>query len=205
VLVLSIVSMVGCGFFVCLLKRVDRFADTFPECVTSMEVNDKTFPVVLADKETPKRVLDFPGHARLRGLLPTYLKDCGNIIFVIDSANKDAKVLREVADLMYDVFSECIRINTEPRVLICCNKVDLGSDVMSTDTVKKRLEKELDNLKSTRHSMETEGEDGMEIILGTEGAPFDFDNDAGCDVEFCAISAKKGGVALNPVVDFLFQ
>ena len=41
-------------------------------------------------------------------------------------------------------------------------------------------------LKKTRHSLEVEGEDGEQIILGTDGVDFDFENDAGCEV--CAAS-----------------
>jgi len=172
----------------------------FPELVTSIDISDEQ--LAIQNEEKPTRVVDFPGHGRLRAQLVDYIPEARCIIFVVDSADTGARNLPELSNLMYDVFSECIRKGCEPRVLVACNKADLA-DALSPENIKKTLEQELDSLKSSRHSLATEGDEGMEIILGTEGEPFEFENDAGCDVEFCNISLREGGEALVPVVNFL--
>lgn len=58
-----------------------------------------------------------------------------------------------------------------------------------------------DILKKTRHSLEVEGDDGAEIILGSDGVAFDFENDAGCDVDFCEASIKENEI--SNVIEFI--
>lgn len=85
---------------------------------------------------------DFPGHARLRGELPPYLKKARGILFMVDASDISEETLREIAELLYDVLAGCIRAGNEPKVLIICNKQDLA-DVASTKEIKRLLEKEL--------------------------------------------------------------
>jgi len=58
-----------------------------------------------------------------------------------------------------------------PRLLIACNKADVAGAKDSME-IKKLIEAELDTLKTTRHSIETEGENVDDIILGAEGESF---------------------------------
>ncbi len=164
-----------------------------------MDPNDKTFPVSLLSG-TILRVVDFPGHARLRSLLPPLIQSAAKIVFLVDANAFDAIQVRELSDLMYDVFTECIRCGREPDVLIALNKSELEGAIDPTK-VRSLLEKELDTLKTSRHTMETEGNDELDIILGSEGQAFDFNNDAGCDVDFCKLSVKTGD--LDPLIDFI--
>merc|ERR1711908_219779 len=106
-----------------------------------------------------------------------------------------------MGEFLYDLFTECIRNKCEPRVLVACNKQDLES-AKSPEELRKLLEDEMDELKNTRHSLETvDGDEGDDIRLGTDGEKFDLDADSGLEVEFCACSAKKG--TLEKVDEFI--
>ncbi|GBG24190.1 Signal recognition particle receptor subunit beta [Hondaea fermentalgiana] len=182
--------------------KMSRLADKCPECVTSMEIQEKRFPLVGANVDTPRRVIDFPGHARLRTQLPEVIVQARCLVFLVDAAAVKPKDIREISSLLYDVFVEIIRSGCEPRMLIVCNKCE-ASGAIAPEDLRKKLEKEIDGLKTTRHSIDTEGDDEMEIALGTEGVPFEFDSDAGCEVEFCSASVLEGGAKLDPVLDFI--
>jgi hypothetical protein len=110
--------------------------------------------------------------------------------------------VRELAELVYDVLSECVRLEQSPPVLVALNKSELAG-AAGPEQAKAALEAEMDALKQSRHTLATEGQEGGEIVLGTEGAKFEFDADAGCDVQFASVSVKVGGDKLEPIVDFL--
>lgn len=72
---------------------------------------------------------------------------------------------------------------------------------MDVDQVKLGLAKELTQLKNTRASLETEGEESENAIpLGRSGQAFDFAIDCPCDISFATCSVKKD--QLEPIVDF---
>lgn len=174
------------------------FKNTFPESVTSMEVHERE--VVVGERTVP--VVDVPGHARLRPFVPTVLPRAAAVVFVVDATATSARELREVADFLYDVFVECIRLKCEPKVLVACNKSD-AKGASTPEALKKLLEAEMDLLKTTRHAVETEGDEEADIILGTDGVPFEFDSDAGCQVDWSAVSAKDGEI--TSIEDFIAE
>jgi hypothetical protein len=110
--------------------------------------------------------------------------------------------VRELAELVYDVLSECVRLEQSPPVLVALNKSELAG-AAGPEQAKAALEVEMDALKQSRHTLATEGQEGGEIVLGTEGANFEFDADAGCDVQFASVSVKVGGARLEPIVNFI--
>jgi hypothetical protein len=79
---------VACLRVACLrVACLRRLADTFPDTVSSIEVADRTFPIAInaaAAVGRPRRVVDFPGHARLRTLLPDMVAAAKAVIFVVD-------------------------------------------------------------------------------------------------------------------------
>mmetsp|Transcript_10472 Transcript_10472/g.12011 ORF Transcript_10472/g.12011 Transcript_10472/m.12011 type:complete len:257 (-) Transcript_10472:1234-2004(-) len=171
-------------------------AGSYPETVTSIEPLETSFD--LSGKTIP--VVDFPGHARARGALAAHLRNARAIIFVIDSTDTKRETIREVADYLYDIFTGCIKEGCEPRVLIACNKSDLdGAETPSR--IKSLLEKDMNELKVTRHTLEVEGDDAGEIILGSQDQNFDLEIDAGCQVELCSASAKSD--KLENVIEFI--
>ena len=118
-------------------------AQTFPETVSSLEVKEEEFPLQGLKKEAVVKVVDFPGHARLRGELPKYLKSARGILFLVDAtAASSQSVMRETADLLYDILTGCIRARNEPKVMVICNKHD-DSKAASSEVIKAALEKEM--------------------------------------------------------------
>lgn len=118
-------------------------AQTFPETVSSLEVKQEELPIKGLQSETTVKVVDFPGHARLRGELPGYLKGARGILFLVDATDTaQQNIMRETADLLYDVLTGCIRAGNEPRILVVCNKHD-KAEAVSSKAIKAALEKEM--------------------------------------------------------------
>lgn len=193
-------------------------SDIFTETVSSLEPHDILMDIShdalpnYSENALKKkiRVVDFPGHPRLRWKLSEYIKDVRIIVFLIDASSiSPAKNAKETAEYLYDIFVSCIKAKRKPRMLIACNKVDVGSDSsdniaqqknIDVETIKQTLSTHLDVLKTTRHSLSSEGEtDG--ILLGVESLPFSFENDSGLDVEFATISIKSK--LLEPLSTFM--
>lgn len=88
-------------------------------------------------------------------------------------------------------------------MMVACNKSD-AAGAASPQAVQSALEKELTQLKKTRSSLETEGDDEQDLSqvpVGREDAPFSFDVDAPCAVTFVKCSVKSGSV--NELVSFI--
>ncbi|KAI3988981.1 hypothetical protein MKX01_016552 [Papaver californicum] len=88
--------------------------------VTSMDPSEGNFPV---------RVVDVPGHSRLRPKLDEYLPQASGLIFVVDAL---------------DFLPNC-RAAAEVSGLIMCNKTD-KVNAHTKEFIKKQLEKEIDKL-----------------------------------------------------------
>lgn len=58
-----------------------------------------------------------------------------------------------------------------PAVLLLCNKTDTGAKAHTSDFVRKRLEKELEALRSTRSSL-NEGSTGLNLVKRNEAFTF---------------------------------
>ena len=90
-------------------------------------------------------MIDFPGHARLRGELATCLAQAKVIVFLIDSTDlsQSESTLAEVSELLYETFLQAVRLEIEPKMLIACNKMDLPHAIQSVDDIKERISKQL--------------------------------------------------------------
>lgn len=87
-------------------------------------------------------------------------------------------------------------------MLIACNKSEVAG-AMTPQAIRESLEKELTQLKTTRSSLDTEGEDQdlSTVPVGRDGVPFQFDVDSPCEVTFVKTSVK--GDSVNEVVAFM--
>lgn len=150
----------------------------------------------------------------------------GCIVFVVDAS--DSPMLRKAAEyvscvsihtvarptpvhsrvtgcldrFLYDIFSNAKVNDLAPPMLIMCNKSDVAS-AMTTDAVREALEKELTQLKTTRSSLDTEGEeqDLSTVPVGRDGSAFQFAVDSPCEVTFAKASVKSDSI--NDVVAFM--
>uniref|UniRef100_K3WI65 Signal recognition particle receptor subunit beta n=1 Tax=Globisporangium ultimum (strain ATCC 200006 / CBS 805.95 / DAOM BR144) TaxID=431595 RepID=K3WI65_GLOUD len=175
------------------------------ETVSSMKELSASFPVHpkynAAKFDADLNVVDFPGHERLRSRVSDFYPIAGCIVFVVDAS--DSPMLRKAAEYLYDIFSNAKINDLSLPIMIMCNKSEV-SGAMSPQAIREALEKELTQLKTTRSSLETEGDDDHEssiVPVGRDGAAFQFDVDAPCEVTFAKASVK--GDSLNDVVAFM--
>uniref|UniRef100_A0A1I8IQI5 Signal recognition particle receptor subunit beta n=2 Tax=Macrostomum lignano TaxID=282301 RepID=A0A1I8IQI5_9PLAT len=156
--------------------------------VTSMQANQsEPLAVGTAASKRRLRVVDLPGHERLRRqYLDKYKSSARAVVFVID-ANSIAKELKDCAECLYNLLTES-DIQGRTKVLILCNKQDQA--MAKTDAyVRLALERELETLRTTRAGALAGLSGGSaERRLGREGKKFEF-TDSGCQVDFACCSA----------------
>lgn len=172
-----------------------------PDTVTSMKVTEKRSPVARV-AQSQVHLVDVPGHPRTRGEWKAFADDIAGIVFVVDSVNV---CVRNAAEYLAEILTDRTVDMLQPPILVACNKSRLKG-AKSTGKIKELLEGELDQLKETRSSLEsTSNEAGEPLMLGMAGKTFSFDVDSPCEVTFSACSAKKGGIHLEAVQDFISE
>jgi signal recognition particle receptor subunit beta len=89
-----------------------------------MKQNEDTFEISdpSSKKSAIKRVVDIPGHQRVRYMLRDYLPGASAIVFLVDSVNFE---VRPVAEYLYDLFTNKIIRKKKMPILIACNKKDI--------------------------------------------------------------------------------
>uniref|UniRef100_A0A1B6EHE8 Signal recognition particle receptor subunit beta n=1 Tax=Cuerna arida TaxID=1464854 RepID=A0A1B6EHE8_9HEMI len=138
------------------------------------------------------RVIDIPGHERVRfKFFDQYKSIARGIIFVVD-ATTIQKEIRDAAELLYTILTDAAIVSAATRVLVLCNKQD-QTLAKGSQVVKSLLEKELNLLRSTKASQlsSTEGSTAQ-VTLGTPDKEFQFAQLAPISVEFaegCAFNS----------------
>ncbi|KAB0795475.1 hypothetical protein PPYR_12314 [Photinus pyralis] len=153
---------------------------------TSMKENVGEYIV----KSGSVRVIDIPGHERLRDrFFDQYKSAALGVIYMLDSATVQ-KDIRDTAEYLYNILSECITSSIS-SVLIICNKQDL--DLSKTSTIiKSMLEKELNAVRLTKGSqLESVDPKGQKTkYLGKKGTDFGF-SQLPCNVQFVEASISS--------------
>lgn len=143
--------------------------------VTSMEPNDDMFvlhsEIDKKGKTKPVRVVDVPGHSRLRPKLDEFLPQAAGLIFVVDALDFLPNC-RVVAEYLYDILTKSSIVKKKIPVLILCNKTDKVT-AHSKEFIRKQLEKEIDKLRTSRTAIST-ADVTSEYTLGVPGEPFSF-------------------------------
>mmetsp|Transcript_27374 Transcript_27374/g.52120 ORF Transcript_27374/g.52120 Transcript_27374/m.52120 type:complete len:242 (+) Transcript_27374:61-786(+) len=168
--------------------------------VTSMEANQATFNLTGVKKAV--KMVDVPGHRRVRSVLDKHIVSARAIIFMVDAVDfSTTGYVRSAADMLYDALSKRSLQRSRVPVLVACNKMDYSS-AHSVDFVRKRLEKEIEQLRNTRTAMSDTGKGGAseEGPLGKPGHTFSFANSVN-PVTFCGISVTQN--ELGPLFDFI--
>lgn len=171
--------------------------------VASMQENIGEF-VLCTEKSTaarPVRVVDIPGHPRVRGSVDSYLeKGAGGVVFVVDSVEFMPKKT-DAAEQLFDLLAHPAVAKRRVPVLLACNKADMGAKAHTVDFIRKRLEKEIDQMRSTRGTLSDVGSSSgsQQVAVGEPGVPFTFESHAKArGVRVVAVSASAvdtGGVA----------
>jgi signal recognition particle receptor subunit beta len=164
----------------------------------------------------PARLVDLPGHPRLRGRFAAAAPAAAGVIFVVDAVDFMPRKA-EAAAALFDVLAHPAVASRRLPVLLFCGKADYGPKAHSVDFVRKQLERELEALRGTRGALAgaavggggrgaAAGGGGGGGVLETGGAPFSFAALAGAGrgarVEAAAGSAVDAGGA-EAVEDFI--
>ncbi|TKY58667.1 Signal recognition particle receptor subunit beta [Spatholobus suberectus] len=143
--------------------------------VTSMEPNEDTF--VLHSETTqkrkvkPVRVVDVPGHSRLRPKLDEYLPQAAAVVFAVDAVDFLSNC-RAASEYLYDILTKGSVVRKKIPLLILCNKMDKVT-AHSKEFICKQMGKEIDKLRASRSAV-SEADVANEFTLGVSGEPFSF-------------------------------
>ncbi|KAL1920185.1 uncharacterized protein VTP21DRAFT_1331 [Calcarisporiella thermophila] len=158
-----------------------RFGE-IPETHTSLKENVAVVELKFADgtpvTKKPIRLVDIPGHERLRFKLNEFIPFARGVVFVIDSSTV-ARSIRDIAEYLYDILAnEHVQKHRIP-VLVACNKADLLTGVKK-ERIQEMLEAEMDRLRHTRTAslLDQQESDAMpgDRYLGFEDQPFRFEH-----------------------------
>ncbi|XP_053675169.1 signal recognition particle receptor subunit beta [Anopheles nili] len=157
------------------------------ETFTSIKENVGFFKT---EKGRELKVVDVPGHERLRSkFFDEYKNVAKAIVYVIDSVSVQ-KDIRDVADFLYTILAD--KATTKIPVVVLCNKQD-ETLAKSESAIKSMLEKEINIVRQTRKSQlqSVDNSSSSETFLGkSAGVDFDFEQ-VGQRIRFVPCSAKE--------------
>ncbi|KAJ5073058.1 signal recognition particle receptor subunit beta [Anaeramoeba ignava] len=141
-----------------------------------------------SEKNKEVHLLDWPGHARLRGKLDQFYPILDAIIFVLDSSDTQLETITSTAEFIYQIFTDP-KMNMSPiPFLFACNKSDLYTSY-SPSKLKQIIQVEFNRIKDSKTD---------KIIQNQKS--FNFDK-AKFFNQWVSISAKDGKI--DSVYDFL--
>ncbi len=156
------------------------------------------------------QLVDVPGHPRLAdSYFQAHVANCKGVVAVVDALNYNA-TKEEFARHVYRLLTSPVIRGRGIPILVACNKADCGAKAHSTEFIRKRTEKLIQQLyeADVGDSMR-EGAGALEHnILSPDGGAFSFDQlrekrrfHRPIEVSFHSVSAKGGD--LEPVRDFI--
>ena len=172
--------------------------------VTSMDVNEARIEVrsEKLGKSKRARLVDLPGHPRLRAKLDRYANGAKAIIFVVDAVDFTSQ-RRAVAEHLFEILSHPVVQKRRCPIMIACNKSEKIT-AHPADFVRKRLEKEIEALRTTRGTLEdTGGGESVTGSVGLDGAEFAFEHQRSNKVE--AAGCAVAGNDLESVREFIVR
>lgn len=137
------------------------------------------------------RLIDVPGHPRLRFKVEQFLREAAAVVLLVDAADITPHKT-EAAEELFEVLTHAAVVRRRTPILIACNKMDLETQAHSVDFIRRTLERQLDTMRKTRLSL---GSDGAKAgVLGKPDKPLLL---AGLrsPISTASISAEKGDVA----------
>uniref|UniRef100_A0A182J8N6 Signal recognition particle receptor subunit beta n=1 Tax=Anopheles atroparvus TaxID=41427 RepID=A0A182J8N6_ANOAO len=157
------------------------------ETFTSIKENVGFFKT---EKGRELKVVDVPGHERLRGkFFDEYKNVAKAVVYLIDSVTVQ-KDIRDVADFLYTILAD--KATSKIPVIVLCNKQD-ETLAKSESAIKSMLEKEMNIVRQTRRNQlkSVDNSSSSEAFLGkSANVDFEFDQ-VGQRVRFLPCSAKE--------------
>ncbi|CAH1112805.1 unnamed protein product [Psylliodes chrysocephalus] len=138
---------------------------------TSIKENIANF----ANNNEVLRIIDIPGHERLRDKFFEQYKDITKgIVYVVDS-NTITQDIRDAAEFLYNILVDPVILKNKPNLLILCNKQDFTFS-KGGSAVKAIFEKELNTLRITKSSQleSVDPKAKRAALLGDPDEDFDF-------------------------------
>lgn len=178
---LLIIGPCGGGKTVMFHQLVDGQAPPLG-VVASMQENEGTCHQVKGLK-----IVDVPGHERLKNVREAQLKDCGAILFVVDSCVVEPQ-RTEAAEELFEVLTHPNVSRRRVPVLIACNKSDLENNSHSLDFCRRTLDRQLDAMRKTRVSLSQEAA-ARAALLGKADQAFSLTTSLKNAITFCPTSA----------------
>ncbi|CAI5494950.1 unnamed protein product [Closterium sp. Naga37s-1] len=164
-----------------LIFLLVRDGSTHGGTVTSMAVNDDKFPLHAELSKNPRarpvHLVDLPGHPRLRSLGAPFLSRACGIVFLVDALDFTLNIDLTQSRYLYELLSSAAVQRRRVPLLLACNKMEKVT-AHSVEFIRKQLEKEIEKLRSSRHSMASVGssKDGgsQGLVLKSTGGVFRF-------------------------------
>uniref|UniRef100_A0A2M3Z7P2 Signal recognition particle receptor subunit beta n=1 Tax=Anopheles braziliensis TaxID=58242 RepID=A0A2M3Z7P2_9DIPT len=157
------------------------------ETFTSIKENIGTYKT---SKGRELKVVDVPGHERLRGkFFDQYKTSAKAIVYMIDSATVQ-KDIRDVADFLYTILADKAIANLP--VIVLCNKQD-ETMAKSETAIRSMLEKEFNIVRQTRKNQlqSVDNSTSSVAFLGkSDSVDFDF-GQVSQNVRFAPCSARN--------------
>ncbi|KAI8920587.1 signal recognition particle receptor beta subunit-domain-containing protein [Entophlyctis helioformis] len=156
-------------------------------------------------KRSTVRVMDLPGHEKLRFKHDAAMASAKGILFVVDATacQPGDTPLRAAAEYLYDLLAHRDAMAVDVPVAVLCNKSD-DELAAPPKRIQELLEHEIDELRKTRGASiagqggvtssgalanDDDGDDSGRAFLGFEGEAFRFEHIPN-DVVFVAVSCK---------------
>lgn len=160
---------------------------------TSIKENKGRLDPSLNKSGKPWKLIDIPGHERVRAkYLYNHKDNARGLVFLIDSVNFPREI-RDVAEYMYDLLANRTMQKNKMSILVACNKQDLTT-AKSNNVIKTQLEKELNKLRQTRSAALLGIDDyssSKNAFIGKQGKDFEFTHVHPIKVDFCECSLKS--------------
>lgn len=103
----------------------------------------------------PVKIVDVPGHERLRGKLHSQLKEARAVVFVLDAVDITPHRV-ETAEELFEVLTHPDVSRRRLPVVLACNKMDLETQAHSVEFIERTLQKQLDAMRKTRTALSPE-------------------------------------------------
>jgi len=168
--------------------------------VSSLKMIRDSFQIKMGDEGAtigPLEVVDCPGHLRLRGKSTDLVPEARCIVYLVDSEDKPR--LKDVAEHLYELFTNQEVMSLGIPILLALNKIDLPS-ARTEKFIMEELEREIEQMRVSRGAT-LDGQDAVDSYLGVDGEKFRLREHAPCPLEICRISVSKSD--LDPFYDFL--
>jgi signal recognition particle receptor subunit beta len=120
------------------------------------------------------RLVDIPGHHSFRHRLEASLRDAAAVVFVVDAVEISPRRV-EAAEMLYEVLNNPSFHKQRLPLLLACNKSDLEEDAHSVDFIRKTLEKQLNELRSSKSVGIGKDAAAHSTVMGPTDKPFSFE------------------------------